>query len=59
MAPVTKHRKAFLYRQRQALKGFYEGNYTVSPFFWRDHFGCSLESRVEGAKLTGRLAGRC
>lgn len=31
----------------------------VSPVFWRDHSGGSLESRVEGAKLTGRVSGRC
>lgn len=43
--------KAFLRRQRQALQGFYEGNDMISPVFWKDHSGCSMEVEWTGAKL--------
>ena len=58
MAPRNQAQQGLSLKVGQPLKGFYEGNDMVSPFFWRDHSGCSLESGVEGAKLTGRVAGR-
>lgn len=32
-----------------ALKGFMEESYKIVFYFWKNHFGCSLESELEGA----------
>ena len=39
----------FLQRQREALGGFYEGNATISSFFWKDYLDASA---LKGAKRT-------
>lgn len=56
MAPRNQAQQGLSLKAGQALKGFMR--MTWCHHSSGDHSGCSLESGVEGAKLTGRVAGR-